>query len=84
MNEHKFDQRSEVYKHLSTKPTHRFDFKQLEILGSIIGQKKLLLLESLPVVVLVSVQGVQNGGPHFQFTRFEGGPIFRLRAFKDL
>ena len=27
------------------------------------------------VVVLVSVQGVQNGGPHFQFTRFEGTPF---------
>jgi len=35
------------------------------------------------VVVLVSVQGVQNGGPHFQFTRFEGPPIFGLRAFKN-
>ena len=36
------------------------------------------------VVVLVSVQGVQNGAPHFQFTHFEGVPNFSLRAFKNL
>jgi len=28
--------------------------------------------------------GVQTGGPHFQFALFEGGPIFSLRAFKNL
>jgi len=39
INEHKFDQRSEVCKHLSANPTHRFNFKQPEILGSIAGQK---------------------------------------------
>jgi len=42
MNEHKFDQRSEVCKHLSANPTHRFNFRQPEILGSNVGQKKLL------------------------------------------
>jgi len=47
INEHKFDQRSEVCKHLLTNPTHRFNFKQPEILRSIVGQKKLHLLESL-------------------------------------
>jgi len=47
INEHKFDQRSEVCKHLLTNPTHRFNFKQPEIVGSIVGQKKLHLLESL-------------------------------------
>jgi len=36
------------------------------------------------VVVFVSVQGVQNRGPHFQFTRFTGDPIFSLSTFKDL
>jgi len=46
INEHKFDQRSEVCKHLLANPTHRFNFKQPEILGSIVGQKE-LLLESL-------------------------------------
>ena len=45
INEHKFDQRSEVCKHLAN-PKHRFNFKQPEILGSIVGQKKLYLLES--------------------------------------
>jgi len=43
---HKFDQRSEACKYLSANPTHRFNFKQPKILGSIIGQKKLHLLES--------------------------------------
>ena len=47
INEHKFDQRSEVCKHLLANPTHRFNFKQPEILGSIICQKELHLLESL-------------------------------------
>jgi len=47
INEHKFDQRSEVCKHLLAKPTHRFNFKEPEMLGSIIGQKELHLLESL-------------------------------------
>ena len=47
INKHKFDQRSEVCKQLLAKPTHRFNFKQPEILGSIIGQKELHLLESL-------------------------------------
>jgi len=47
INEHKFDQRSEVCKHLLANPTHRFNFKQPEILGSIVGQKELHLLESL-------------------------------------
>ena len=47
MNEHKFDQRSEICKHLSANPTHRFNFMQREILGCIVGQKKLHLLESL-------------------------------------
>jgi len=47
INEHKFDQRSEVCKHLLTNPAHRLNFKQPEILGSIVGQKKLHLLESL-------------------------------------
>ena len=46
INEHKFHQRSEVCKHLLANPTHRFNFKQREILGSIVGQKKLYLLES--------------------------------------
>jgi len=35
------------------------------------------------VVVLVRVQGVQNGDPHFQFTRCDGAPIFSLRAFNN-
>ena len=35
INEHKFDQRSEVCKHLLANPKHRFNFKQPEILGSI-------------------------------------------------
>jgi len=39
INEHKFDQRSEVCKHLLANPTHRFNSKQPEILGSIVGQK---------------------------------------------
>ena len=47
INEHKFDQRSEVCKHLLANPTHHFNFKQLEILGSIVGQKELYLLETL-------------------------------------
>ena len=47
INEHKFDQHSKVYKHLLANPTHRFNFKQPEILGSIVGQKELHLLESL-------------------------------------
>jgi len=47
INEHKFDERSEVCKHLLANPTHRFNFKQPEILGSIVGQKELLLLKSL-------------------------------------
>jgi len=38
----------------------------------------------MAVVVLVRVQGVQNGGPHCQFTVFEGALIFSLRAFKNL
>ena len=46
INEHKFDQRSEVCKHLLANPTHRFNFKQPEILGSIVGQNELLLLET--------------------------------------
>ena len=46
-NEHKFDQRSDVCKHLLAHPTHRFNFKQPEILGSIFCQKELHLLESL-------------------------------------
>jgi len=47
INEHKFDQRSEVCKHLLTNPKHRFNSKQPEILGSIVGQKELHLLEFL-------------------------------------
>jgi len=47
INEHKFDQRSEVCKHLLANPTHCFNFKQSAILGSIVGQKELHLLESL-------------------------------------
>ena len=47
VNEHKFDKRSEVCKHLFANTTHRFNFKQPEILGSIVGQKELHLLESL-------------------------------------
>jgi len=47
IKEHKFDQRSEVCKHLSANPTHHFNFKQPEILGSIVDQKELYLLESL-------------------------------------
>jgi len=47
INEHKFHQRSEVCKHLLANPKHRFNFKQPEILGSIVGQKELHLLESL-------------------------------------
>ena len=46
INEHKFDQRSEICKHLLANPTRRFNFKQPKILGSIIGQKKLHQLES--------------------------------------
>jgi len=46
-NEHKFDQLSEVCKHLLTNPTHRYNFKQPEILGITVGQKKRHLLESL-------------------------------------
>jgi len=49
VNKHKFDQRSEVCKHLLANPKHRFNFKQPEILGSIVGQKKVHLLESLLV-----------------------------------
>jgi len=45
--EHKFDQRSEVCKHLLANPMHRFNVKQPEILGSIVCQKELHLLESL-------------------------------------
>jgi len=47
INEHKFDQRSEICKHLLANPTHCFNFKQPEILGSIVGQKELHLLEPL-------------------------------------
>ena len=47
INEHRFDQRSEVCKHLLANPTHRFNSKQPEILRSIVGQKELHLLESL-------------------------------------
>ena len=47
INEHKFDQRSEVCQHLLPNPKHRFNFKQPEILGSIVCHKKLHLLESL-------------------------------------
>ena len=47
INEHKFDLCSEVCKHLLANPTHRFNFKQPEILGSIVSQKELHLLESL-------------------------------------
>jgi len=35
------------------------------------------------VVVLVSVQGVQNGGLYFKITRFERPP-FLVYTFKDL
>ena len=47
INKHKFDQRSEVCKHLLANPKHLFNFKQPEMLGSIVGQKELHLLESL-------------------------------------
>jgi len=47
INEHKFDQRSKVCKHLLANPMHRFNFKQLEILWSIVSQKKLHLLGAL-------------------------------------
>jgi len=47
ISEYKFDQRSEVCKHLLANPTHRFNFKQPEIFGSIVGQKELHVLESL-------------------------------------
>jgi len=43
INEHKFDQGSEVCKHLLANPQHRFNFKQPKILGSMDGQKKLHL-----------------------------------------
>ena len=36
------------------------------------------------VVVLVSVQDVQNEETHFKFAPFEGLPIFGLCAFKNL
>jgi len=36
INEHQFAQRSEVHKHLSANPTHGFNFKQPEILRSIV------------------------------------------------
>ena len=42
-----------------------------------------MVIDSRPVVVLVSVQGVQNGSPQFKFTRFEGAPILSLRALKN-
>ena len=45
INEHKFDQRSEVCKHLLANPKHRFNLKQPEILGSIVSEKELHLLE---------------------------------------
>jgi len=37
-------------------------------------------------VVLVSVEGVQNGGPHFQFTRFGGPPflVYALSKFYEI
>ena len=44
---HKSDQRSEVCKHLLANLTHRFNFKQPEILGSIVDQNELHLLEFL-------------------------------------
>jgi len=47
INEHRFDQRSEVCKHLLANPTQRFNLEQPEILGSIVGQKELHLLEFL-------------------------------------
>jgi len=31
----------------------------------------------------MSVQGVQNWGPHFQFMRFGEAPIFSLCALKN-
>jgi len=34
------------------------------------------------VVVLVIVQGVQNGGPHFQFTSFEEAPFLVFVRFR--
>lgn len=46
ISEHKFSQRFEVCKDLSSNPTHRFNFKQPEILQRIAIQKKLILLES--------------------------------------
>jgi len=52
INEHKFDQHSEVCKHLLANLTHRFNFKQPEILGSIVGQKELHLLESLLITAI--------------------------------
>jgi len=45
--QHKFDQRSELCKHLWANPKYHFNFKQPEILESIVGPKKLYLLESL-------------------------------------
>jgi len=46
MNKHKCYQCSKVCKHLLANPTHHFNFKEVEILGSIVIKKK-LLLESL-------------------------------------
>jgi len=40
-------------------------------------------LEILISSRLISVQGVQNEGPRFQFTHCEGVPIFGLRALKN-
>jgi len=45
-------------------------------------QRKLQSGFTNSVAVLVSEQGVQNGSPHFQFMRFEGAPIFSLRALE--
>jgi len=35
-------------------------------------------------VVLVSEQGVQNGGNQLQITRFQGAPTFSLHASKNV
>ena len=36
------------------------------------------------ILISSGLMSVQNGGPHFIFTRFDGAPIFGLRALKKI
>ena len=51
---------------------HRFNFKQLEILGSIVGQKKLHLLESLPIQQHQSDLNVDVHPSPYCFLKYNG------------